>query len=143
MDCPVDGEPMVALALQDIEIDYCVACGGIWLDAGELELLFGDAQGCHALLGAPSGTAKKEKKRKCPLCRSVMDKREWRGVEDVILDQCPQGDGLWLDAGELEAVLRDADASGPGKEVATLLKEMFAAVIDTSHGPENKVNEEG
>ena len=40
MDCPVcKNEPMIVLELNDVEIDYCLSCKGIWLDTGELELL--------------------------------------------------------------------------------------------------------
>ena len=39
MICPVCKNPMVVLELDQIEIDHCLNCGGIWLDAGELELL--------------------------------------------------------------------------------------------------------
>ena len=37
MDCPVCKESaMITLELDDVEIDYCTQCEGIWLDAGEL-----------------------------------------------------------------------------------------------------------
>lgn len=39
MICPVCKEPMVVLELDQVEIDHCINCGGIWFDAGELELL--------------------------------------------------------------------------------------------------------
>ena len=43
MDCPVCKESaMVTLELNDVEIDYCMQCEGIWLDAGELEILLGE-----------------------------------------------------------------------------------------------------
>ncbi len=42
MDCPVCKNAMITLELQEVEIDYCIDCGGIWLDAGELELLLGE-----------------------------------------------------------------------------------------------------
>ncbi len=41
MNCPVCKEPMIVLELDEVEIDHCISCGGIWLDAGELELLIG------------------------------------------------------------------------------------------------------
>ena len=44
MECMVCQEPMIVLELDDIEIDYCVICAGIWLDAGELELLLEDSK---------------------------------------------------------------------------------------------------
>ena len=43
MQCPVCDRPMISLELHEIEVDHCVACGGVWLDAGELELLLDGA----------------------------------------------------------------------------------------------------
>lgn len=37
MLCPLDGTPLVMSARQNIEIDYCPACRGVWLDRGELD----------------------------------------------------------------------------------------------------------
>lgn len=37
MRCPKCGEPLKARSFQKVEIDQCTGCGGIWLDAGELE----------------------------------------------------------------------------------------------------------
>ena len=37
MKCPKCGEPLKPRSFQKIEIDQCAGCGGIWLDAGELE----------------------------------------------------------------------------------------------------------
>ena len=37
MSCPVDGTQLVMSERQGIEIDYCPACRGVWLDRGELD----------------------------------------------------------------------------------------------------------
>lgn len=37
--CPRDGGEMVAVMMDGVQIDRCPACGGLWLDAGELEQL--------------------------------------------------------------------------------------------------------
>ena len=39
MKCPVDGAILQMTARQDVEIDYCPQCRGIWLDRGELDKL--------------------------------------------------------------------------------------------------------
>ncbi|ARP84805.1 TFIIB-type zinc ribbon-containing protein [Bordetella genomosp. 9] len=40
MKCPVCQEPeLVMSARQNIEIDYCPQCRGVWLDRGELDKL--------------------------------------------------------------------------------------------------------
>ena len=43
MDCPVCKNLMITLELDEVEIDHCLDCGGIWLDSGELEQLIGNA----------------------------------------------------------------------------------------------------
>ena len=37
MTCPVDGATLVMSERSGIEIDYCPACRGVWLDRGELD----------------------------------------------------------------------------------------------------------
>ena len=37
MNCPVDATPLVMTERQDVEIDYCPQCRGVWLDRGELD----------------------------------------------------------------------------------------------------------
>ena len=37
MACPVDGTTLVMSERQNIEIDYCPTCRGVWLDRGELD----------------------------------------------------------------------------------------------------------
>ena len=37
--CPVDGSHMNKQTVHNVVIDRCPTCGGIWLDAGELELV--------------------------------------------------------------------------------------------------------
>ena len=43
MQCPVCNEAMIVLEYEQVEIDHCTSCKGIWLDAGELELLAEDS----------------------------------------------------------------------------------------------------
>ena len=75
MDCPVCKGAMVVLELQDVEVDHCFGCSGIWLDAGELELLIDDAQRSMELLESFEIDKKcPEAKRKCPICYKKMEK---------------------------------------------------------------------
>ena len=45
---------MVILELNEVEIDFCTGCNGIWLDSGELDLLLEDAEERGTL--KPGGT---------------------------------------------------------------------------------------
>lgn len=37
--CPLDGRSMVSLRRSGIIVDQCPSCHGVWLDAGELDLI--------------------------------------------------------------------------------------------------------
>lgn len=39
MKCPIDDTVLIMSDRNDIEIDYCGACRGVWLDRGELDKL--------------------------------------------------------------------------------------------------------
>lgn len=50
MRCPVDGTTLVMSERQNIEIDYCPTCRGVWLDRGELDKII---ERSAADVGAP------------------------------------------------------------------------------------------
>ncbi|MCD4724302.1 MAG: zf-TFIIB domain-containing protein [Bacteroidales bacterium] len=124
MKSPVSREPMLVLELAGVEIDYCPESGGIWLDAGELEVLFDDRDAADELISSlTEDTTSREKKLRCPICRKKMEKVL---VENkVLIDSCRKGHGLWFDEGELIEVL-ELEQKGGGGKVIGLLKEMFA-----------------
>jgi hypothetical protein len=45
MLCPIDRTPLVMSERQNIEIDYCPTCRGVWLDRGELDKIIERAAG--------------------------------------------------------------------------------------------------
>ncbi len=127
MDCPVCKNAMITLELADVEIDHCTDCGGIWLDAGELELLLGEAQKASQLLDSFKVDSRySEKPRKCPICLKKMQKIIV-GISAPILliDKCSKGDGLWFDKGELHNVFSRAPLDEESK-IQKLLADMFS-----------------
>ena len=126
MDCPVCKEAMITLELNDVEIDHCISCAGIWLDAGELEMLLNDTERAQILLEAFNiDKSSKEKKRKCPICSKKMQKIIAGSDEPVLLiDRCKKGDGLWFDKGELKDICARAKLDEENK-ISKLLADMF------------------
>jgi Zn-finger nucleic acid-binding protein len=124
MDCPVCREAMISMELDQVEIDYCLACHGIWLDAGELEILLEGIRERDAFLASlRPDSPTKERPRTCPICDKRLRKVTLGHGPKVLVDKCPRNDGLWLDAGELEALLK-LGTSGD-ERVLRLLREMF------------------
>ena len=126
MDCPFCENAMITLELADIEIDYCGECEGIWLDAGELELLLGGQPQAKGLIDSfKTEKNSTEKPRKCPICSKKMQKIIVGSVEPkLLIDRCPKADGLWFDRGELKNIL-EAGSFDEENKVANLLKDMF------------------
>ncbi len=110
MKCPVCKVTTVAVEYDKIELDYCPVCRGIWFDRGELELLLDSLTGgtarelVNSLLQKPRKTAS-EKNRKCPICRRVMSKVDVGSEEEILIDVCNAGHGLWFDGGESGAFI--------------------------------------
>jgi Zn-finger nucleic acid-binding protein len=127
MDCPVCKESaMITLELNEVEIDYCTVCSGIWLDAGEIELLLGEPVKAKQLLDSFKIDLKsREKIRKCPICDKKMQKIVVGSSEPVLLiDKCRRGDGLWFDKGELHGIFDRAQLDKDNK-IQKLLTDMF------------------
>ena len=117
---------MITLELQEFEIDYCIDCGGIWLDAGELELLLGEPEKAKQLLDSfKIDSRSTEKSRKCPICRKKMQKViVGYSKPTLLIDRCRRADGLWFDKGELHDIFERANLDKDNK-IQTLLNDMF------------------
>jgi len=113
MICPKCDIPLKTNIYEDIEIDKCIQCQGVWLDEGEIvkivqnkEETF-DPNLIKETLGQGfSGIPKNEQQTAvmCPECQSAMTPINYDYSSGIILDRCPQGHGLWFDGGELEKV---------------------------------------
>lgn len=118
---------MIVLEFEQVEIDHCTNCGGVWLDSGELEQLFADKNSAEQMVDAfiPAQDVK-EKKHSCPICLKKMEKilAGGRG-EPVIIDRCPKYHGLWFDKNELSTLL-SRDAFDKEYKMVKLLSEIFS-----------------
>jgi Zn-finger nucleic acid-binding protein len=104
----------------DITIDECAACGGAWLDAGELNTLAtglaGNIELCtvkHTIVDADAP------ERHCPLCDGPLITVGMLGSADVVLDHCQDCAGFYLDRGEvgdMNAELRRISRAEGGDE---------------------------
>lgn len=109
---------MVVLELDQVEIDYCLACKGVWLDSGELEILLDETHPPKRIPDTKSG----EKKIKCPKCAHKMAKVRLGKSDGILIDSCTESHGLWFDGGELEEFLKKENHDN---RIFGLLKGIF------------------
>lgn len=137
MICPKCKSDMIVVEQDNIELDYCTDCNGVWFDAGEMDLLLQsidiDSSGSllKDMLDAPE-TDSPEKNRKCPICGSKMKKPTIGDKNKILIDVCPKGDGMWFDGGELTELIKQLSSKlGEGSEsqrhVIAFLGNVFKA----------------
>jgi len=122
MNCPACKNSMVILELNQVEIDYCTNCKGIWLDRGELDLIFSTGDKKEIAKSFSARPEFDEVKRRCPICKKKMDKVEFEN-SGIILDRCTNNHGLWFDRGELKSLLKSAKEKN--NKMIDLIKEIF------------------
>ncbi len=113
--CNSPQEPIVILG---VEIDRCINCGGLWLDAGELKELVArrPAPGSDEQLEAkiaqlsrvrPTGGAAPSDvdvvNRACPACRGKLIIATFG---DASIEQCNACYGVFVDRGELAKAMK-------------------------------------
>jgi Zn-finger nucleic acid-binding protein len=95
----------------DVEVDLCPSCGGLWLDAGELERIGRGSAGDldqlrQALTGSSTPEPASETTTACPACDGKLSEVK---VGPVTIDYCNKCLGLFLDRGELDQALKATD----------------------------------
>ncbi len=111
MDCPRCKHSLAVKSYENVNVDHCTACGGFWLDAGEMqpilsardilfspELIAASLKDAHASIPLAEMTAGLH----CPQCAAVMHALNYNYNSGVIINACSVGHGLWFDKEELE-----------------------------------------
>jgi Zn-finger nucleic acid-binding protein len=137
MICPVCKYDMIVVEYQNIELDYCNSCKGVWFDSGELELLLKsysleEPKTFFNGIFNSKEAASTEKKRNCPVCGHKMKKTAISGQPEILIDVCRDNHGLWFDGGEVTQLIRRVAGKHPpkrdsGEKVISFLEEVFKA----------------
>lgn len=137
MDCPACGEILAGHILGQLTADVCQrSCGGVWLNATEIDLI----DESHEQIGEQLMALEPERprpvdhsrKRECPRCSPVvMMRRFWSPRRSVEIDECPHCRGIWIDVGEL-AMIRAEYPTADARKAATqaLFDELFGSELE-------------
>jgi len=122
-NCPACDKPLKSI---DLEIGYkfiierCEDCLGIFMDKQELEEFLAwakahpggvDTPRLLELLSCPERPWEKVVYRNCPVCAQQMARRNFGKRSGVVVDIC-RSHGTWLDAGELNQLIKWSNAGG-------------------------------
>jgi Zn-finger nucleic acid-binding protein len=119
MNCPACKSQMFVMEYDELELDHCPACEGVWFDATELALLFADESAlADEAIANLADADTREARRRCPICRRTMRKVNIGPGRGVLVDVCGDGHGLFFDRGEvadLAAELQTSSDNAPAR----------------------------
>lgn len=110
MHCPICKTHLRIIEAAGLELDQCPDCHGIWFDQNELRPFIDfalryrdDIADAHydpkKLHNAAPGVD--EPTYPCPCCQVEMTKFNYAVDSNVILDRCPECNGLWVERPEI------------------------------------------
>lgn len=103
MRCPKCRSDMEQVMIDNIEVDRCFSCHGLWFDDGELSKLR-TREAAAALDIGDIKTGKKQNQidhYRCPRCAGPMHRMVDPGQPHIWFEQCGSCRGSFFDAGEL------------------------------------------
>ena len=101
----------IYISSEDIDVDICEKCGGIFLDRGEMFKINNELKNLQEIgkyldkYASESGFVSVDDRemRVCPVCGVVM-KKDYVADGSVLIDSCEKCGGIFLDRGELEKI---------------------------------------
>ncbi|MCW5938325.1 MAG: zf-TFIIB domain-containing protein [Fimbriimonadaceae bacterium] len=106
----------------DITVEACFSCGGLWFEQGELGRLVnrypGEAQELDKRVAAQPEASPKLL-RICPRCLCGMTGFDYAAASVVHLNSCPQCNGVFIEDGELGAIVQRKQAAQARAEANT------------------------
>lgn len=111
--CPKCQGSLEKVVYANWEVQRCTDCYGIWFDDLEVEKLK-EIKGSESLdIGDPNIGDRLNHQRniKCPLCETNLTKMVYLLAHShIFYEKCPDGHGIWFDAGEFNNYKQDTDA---------------------------------
>lgn len=112
-ECPKCGGKLDVIMSNDVKLDKCISCGGIWFDDGELyKLLTTSVSLMIDGLESTDTEAYNKQEGFCPLCNDVkLERVQSKTDPNLAIDKCPSCHGVWLERGELTTLTIKAKKS--------------------------------
>ena len=102
MECPKCQATMEPVRVDEIEVDRCVRCGGLWFDSQEHEAVR-HREAAEQIDSGPAWMASMhnaQERTYCPRDGTLMARFAPSERPEIRVERCPTCDGSFFDAGE-------------------------------------------
>ncbi|WP_455208729.1 TFIIB-type zinc ribbon-containing protein [Kaarinaea lacus] len=109
MQCPKCAQAMEKVTFQDVEVDRCVNCGGMWFDMLELDELK-KMKGSEQIDSGSAAIGKQYNdvdRINCPVCDTPMIRMVDKEQHHIWYEGCATCYGVFLDAGEFRDMKKE------------------------------------
>ena len=130
MDCPKCHKALDSVALGDVRVERCTRCGGMWSDKDELRVLKDkESRGDYCWIDfdlwkdAAKFRARRQQRYSCPRDGLPLATVHY-GESSIAVDICSTCEGIWLDKGEYDEIIRYLEKMVDASSVGDYLKDM-------------------
>jgi len=145
MNCPKCSDQMGIQKIENVEIDICSKCSGIWFDQDELRKAKDKSD--PDLNWMDFEIWKNEDKFnfsqipiQCPKCNIDMVEIDYANTR-VKIDYCPKCQGIWLDEGEFQNIIETLNLELANKSISDYVKASLEEGLEIVKGPESFISE--
>jgi Zn-finger nucleic acid-binding protein len=145
MQCPKCNGNMEVKKIENVEIDVCSKCAGVWFDQDELrkakdqtdpDLNWMDFE----IWKHEDRFTFSQKPIKCPKCQIDMVIINYEDT-NVEIDYCPQCRGTWLEEGEFNNIIDALNSELANKSIPNYVKASLEEAKEIITGPESFMSE--
>ncbi len=114
MECPRCKTTLVGEEYEGVEVERCPRCRGFWIPGYRLTQIIEKREKAFSIEEIEAYRQVHESraglvhpadsKIACPQCGEIMQQNRYHYAQEVLIDRCSQGHGVWLDAGEIEHI---------------------------------------
>lgn len=140
MNCPDCRNELIAIDFKGIRFYECVKCRGRWFDRDELKKAKDrEDEDIRWLDFDPFGVdavrfSVQSEGRECPACSRKMSSLSY-SKSGVIIDKCPDCEGVWLGPGEFEKIIKYLENVILTESAKDYTKDTFKQFIEIFAGP--------
>lgn len=133
MKCPRCSSAMETVQVEDVQIDRCTKCGGLWFDEFELADLKAKEGSEKVDTGQASKSAQYSQARlNCPKCSTLMLRMVDIQQPHIWYETCEECGGSFFDAGEFRDLKRH--------NLLGRIKDVLVELKGGRNGPQNTLS---
>lgn len=145
MDCPKCSAELFSFNVDDIELEQCTSCEGIWFDKNELKRIKDKADSDlnwmdYEIWKHTDKFKLNVKKYDCPKCGDKMEVLDYDNTS-IEIDYCRSCNGIWFDKGEIENLINILEEELLNKPFNEYVKATLEEARELITGPESFISE--